>query len=302
MPAKSTKTRSRVQPWAQRLLSWCRGPGLIAAVAIDAFAGSYGHMLDLSQKHGQPGWHAYSNAALADTLCIIGAEWYRREKRRRKDGAGSKLRIVYPAFIFINGVLASIYGNWETARGTQTNHLFAVWPSYVLLIILGLIEMGGNREESAEDAGTSGQRARRSGNPERGNREPGTGNPGTSDGNPAGTGTGNPREQKPGTDERAGGAGPDRTAPPASGKPEAIIPEGYVITAGPHTIEGEARAARAAAAAFLAANGRRPRADELGKTCCRRKSWAGPQLRRLEDVPDSVLLAEAQQESAASSR
>jgi hypothetical protein len=302
MPAKSTKTRSRVQPWAQRILNWCRGPVLIAGVAIDAFAGSYGHMLDLSGRYGQLGWHAYSNAALADTLCIIGAEWYRREKRRHQDHPESKRRIAYPAFIFINGVLASIYGNWETAHGAIVNHLFAVWPSYVLLIILGLIEMDGNREEAVVPAGTRGQREQRTGNPEHGSPGTGTGNPGTSDGNPMGTGTGNQPGGKPGTDERAGGAGLDRTAPPAPGKPEAIIPEGYVITAGPHTIEDEARAARAAVGAFLAANGKRPRADELGKMCCRRKSWAGPQLNRLRDVPDDVLLAEIQQEGAANSR
>jgi hypothetical protein len=293
MTAKATKTRSRAQPWAQRILSWCRGPILIAGVAIDAFAGSYGHMLDLSGRYGQLGWHAYSNAALADTLCIIGAEWYRREKRRYQECPGSKRRIGYPAFIFINGVLASIYGNWETAYGPVVNHLFAVWPSYVLLIILGLIEMDGNREEMAVPAGTRSQRDLRPGNPEHANPGTRTGNPGTRAGNPAGTGTGNPRGEKPGTDERAGGAGPDRTAPPAPAEPAAVIPPALAIS-GLHEAAVERELVRRAIEAFRAANGRWPTAVELGKTCHRRKAWVLPHLRAISaeaDGDDSSLKA-----------
>jgi hypothetical protein len=307
MPAKKTTAKQATAKqwlpgWVRRVPVWLDEYLLVIVVAVITFFGSYNHLTELAQKHGQHGWEIKLSAGCFDLMAIFFTREMQRDERINRERrliSAPLVALLFYIALTLAANIATIPPGPKTVSELIWDGVFAAIEPVSCGIVVAFIHRRAVWRR--RQMGTGDAPGAAAGNPRAEVPGTGTGNPGSGDGNPAGTGTGNPREQKPGTDERAGGAGPDRTAPPASGKPEAIIPEGYVITAGPHTIEGEARAARAAATAFLAANGRRPRADELGKTCCRRKSWAGPQLRRLEDVPDSVLLAEAQRESAVSS-
>jgi hypothetical protein len=280
MTAKKTiptvKRRNRALGWLNRALTWARGPGLMFAVAGDAFGGSYGHIDELLNRWGQKGWHGYTSAGLVDTLCVVGMEYYRKDKRTRAERHGLGKLISYPAFLFVSGVAVSMFGNWATASGPLVNHLAAAWPSYVLLLILGLAEWDKSRTAEIKartpDSDPAGlpSRTRRT-------RTPDSDQSGS--GNPVGPG------ENPGVgDDRT----PDKPLPsPVPPRPEVIIPAGFKIPPGPLSADQEMGYVRRAVAALIDANpalGRRPRLEEIARTCGRRKADLAARVRQLADA------------------
>jgi hypothetical protein len=301
--SKSTSGRQLFGKWWRRIPVWLDEYLLVLVVAVITFFGSFNHLTELSGKHGQHGLEIKLSAGCFDLMAIFFTREMQRDERinrARKLISAPLVFLLFYIALTLAANIATIPPGQKTVSEWIWDAVFAAIEPVSCGIVVAFLHRRAAWRRRQMGTGTTAETV--TGNPPAKTAGTGTGNQGTGAGNPAGTGTGNQAGGKPGTDERAGGVGPDRLVPPAPGKPEAIIPEGYVITAGPHTIESEARAARAAAGAFLAVNGRRPLAKELGRTCRRRNTWAGPQLDRLRDVPDAVLLAEAQQEGAVSSR
>jgi hypothetical protein len=304
MPAKKTTATAKqwLPGWVRRIPVWLDEYLLVIVVAVITFFGSYNHLTELAQKHGQHGWEIKLSAGCFDLMAIFFTREMQRDERINRERrliSAPLVALLFYIALTLAANIATIPPGPKTVSELIWDGVFAAIEPVSCGIVVAFIHRRAvwrRRQMGTGDAPgavAGNQRAEVSGT--------GTGNPGTRDGNLAGTGTGNPRERKPGTDERAEGDGKDRTAPSAPGKPAVIIPEGFVIT-GPHTLEEEARIARAAVAAFIGANGRRPIAEELRKTCCRRKQWAASQLKQMKGDPADATGSDASKLEAVSSR
>lgn len=109
----------------------------LAIVAI-AFFGSFNHIVELAERHGQKNVEAMAIAVVVDLLCYVGAKERNRDK---KLGRQPKWGVVaYPTVVLTLGVVTTLTANLATASRGTWGHIVAAIPAAVLLLVIALLE------------------------------------------------------------------------------------------------------------------------------------------------------------------
>jgi hypothetical protein len=118
----------------------------IAAVAVDsgpvavlagiAGAGSFTHIRDTANEHGQHGPMAWAIAVCIDLTCVMAARERQRDKRTRRTTRG----ISWPALVLAGGVLLSLAANLAQAEPTMWGWLTAATPAGAFLVAVSMLE------------------------------------------------------------------------------------------------------------------------------------------------------------------
>jgi len=116
--------------------AWDNVPFLVI-VAI-AFFGSFNHIVELAERHGQKSIEAMAIAVVVDLLCYVGAKERNRDKklgREKKWGL-----VAYPTVVLTLGVVTTLTANLATASRGTWGHIVAAIPAAVLLLVIALLE------------------------------------------------------------------------------------------------------------------------------------------------------------------
>jgi hypothetical protein len=140
-----TPNRRRFAAAVRACSEWARANALMIVVAINAFAGSFGHIVALAALHGQLGWHAFTTAGCFDAISIIAAEERQRDKKIHRDRVGI---LGFPSVVLYGSIIASLLAQLATVGPAQQNAWgwnLACTPTIALLIVLTFMEPGRNR-------------------------------------------------------------------------------------------------------------------------------------------------------------
>ncbi|MGI5224746.1 DUF2637 domain-containing protein [Actinoallomurus sp. CA-142502] len=110
--------------------------GPVAVLAGIAGAGSFTHIRDTANEHGQHGPMAWAIAVCIDLTCVMAA----RERQRDKRTGRSIRRVSWPALVLTGGVLLSLAANLAQAEPTVWGWLTAATPAGAFLVAVSMLE------------------------------------------------------------------------------------------------------------------------------------------------------------------
>jgi Protein of unknown function (DUF2637) len=110
--------------------------GPVAVLAGIAGAGSFTHIRDTANEHGQHGPMAWAIAVCIDLTCVMAA---RERPRDRRTGRTTR-RVSWPALVLAGGVLLSLAANLAQAETTVWGWLTAATPCGAFLVAVSMIE------------------------------------------------------------------------------------------------------------------------------------------------------------------
>ncbi len=143
MPAKNApspvpeKKKLSAQVWEH-----VRNNAAAWVVAGIAFSGSFSHIVELCEKHGQRGWAANATAACVDLLCFMGAEERQRDKRINRQPKYGFTR--WPTVVLLGGIVLTLAANLATASKGPWGKVVAAIPAVCLLVAVSIIERRAN--------------------------------------------------------------------------------------------------------------------------------------------------------------
>src|SRR3954468_4833369 len=104
--------------------------GPVAVLAGIAGAGSFTHIRDTANEHGQHGWMAWAVAVCIDLTCVMAARERQRDRRTgRRTG-----RLSWPTIVLVGGVMLSLAANLAQADQTPWGWLTAATPAGAFLV------------------------------------------------------------------------------------------------------------------------------------------------------------------------
>jgi hypothetical protein len=110
--------------------------GPVAVLAGIAGAGSFTHIRDTANEHGQHGPMAWAIAVCIDLTCVMAA----RERQRDKRTGRTTRRVSWPALVLAGGVLLSLAANLAQAEATVWGWLTAATPAGAFLVAVSMLE------------------------------------------------------------------------------------------------------------------------------------------------------------------
>ncbi|GAA4484445.1 DUF2637 domain-containing protein [Actinoallomurus oryzae] len=110
--------------------------GPVAVLAGIAGAGSFTHIRDTANEHGQHGPMAWAIAVCIDLTCVMAA----RERQRDKRTGRTTRRVSWPALVLTGGVLLSLAANLAQAEPTVWGWLTAATPAGAFLVAVSMLE------------------------------------------------------------------------------------------------------------------------------------------------------------------
>jgi hypothetical protein len=110
--------------------------GPVAVLAGIAGAGSFTHIRDTANEHGQHGPMAWAIAVCIDLTCVMAA----RERQRDRRPGRTTRRISWPALVLAGGVLLSLAANLAQAEATVWGWLTAATPCAAFLVAVSMLE------------------------------------------------------------------------------------------------------------------------------------------------------------------
>ncbi|QXJ27001.1 DUF2637 domain-containing protein [Actinomadura graeca] len=119
-----------------------RLPGLlidsspVLVLAVIAAAGSFTHIRDTANEHGQHGWMAWAVAVCIDLTCVMAA----RERQRDKRVGRITPRLSWPTCVLIGGVLLSLAANLAQAEPVVWGWVMAATPAAAFLVAVSMLE------------------------------------------------------------------------------------------------------------------------------------------------------------------
>jgi len=110
--------------------------GPVAVLAGIAGAGSFTHIRDTANEHGQHGPMAWAIAVCIDLTCVMAA----RERQRDRRTGRTTRRVSWPALVLAGGVLLSLAANLAQAEPTVWGWLTAATPCAAFLVAVSMLE------------------------------------------------------------------------------------------------------------------------------------------------------------------
>ncbi|GLY74386.1 DUF2637 domain-containing protein [Actinoallomurus iriomotensis] len=110
--------------------------GPVVILAAIAAAGSFTHIRDTANQHGQHGWMAWAIAVCIDLTCVMAARERQRDRRTgRRTGPVS-----WPTLVLSGGVSLSLAANLAQAERTAWGWLTAATPAGAFLVAVSMLE------------------------------------------------------------------------------------------------------------------------------------------------------------------
>ncbi|GAB2823627.1 DUF2637 domain-containing protein [Actinoallomurus bryophytorum] len=122
--------------------------GPVAVLAGIAGAGSFTHIRDTANEHGQHGPMAWAIAVCIDLTCVMAA----RERQRDRRTGRTTRRVSWPALVLAGGVLLSLAANLAQAETTVWGWLTAATPAGAFLVAISMIERRSTGQRPASSS------------------------------------------------------------------------------------------------------------------------------------------------------
>jgi hypothetical protein len=110
--------------------------GPMVVLASIAAAGSFTHIRETADQHGQHGWMAWAIAVCIDLTCVMAARERQRDKRMRRSVRG----LSWPTLVLVGGILLSLAANLAQAEPTTWGWLTAGTPAGAFLVAVSMLE------------------------------------------------------------------------------------------------------------------------------------------------------------------
>jgi hypothetical protein len=130
---------------SRRLAAVAVDSGPVAVLAGIAGAGSFTHIRDTANEHGQHGPMAWAIAICIDLTCVMAA----RERQRDRRTGRTTRRISWPALVLAGGVLLSLAANLAQAEPTVWGWLTAGTPCAAFLVAVSMLERRSARRPAS---------------------------------------------------------------------------------------------------------------------------------------------------------
>jgi hypothetical protein len=122
--------------------------GPVVVLASIAAAGSFTHIRDTADQHGQHGWMAWAIAVCIDLTCVMAARERQRDRRTgRRTGSVS-----WPTLVLSGGVSLSLAANLAQAERTAWGWLTAATPAGAFLVAVSMLERRSSGSRAAHAA------------------------------------------------------------------------------------------------------------------------------------------------------
>jgi hypothetical protein len=122
--------------------------GPVVVLASIAAAGSFTHIRDTADQHGQHGWMAWAIAVCIDLTCVMAARERQRDRRTgRRTGPVS-----WPTLVLAGGVSLSLAANLAQAERTAWGWLTAATPAGAFLVAVSMLERRSSGRRPVESA------------------------------------------------------------------------------------------------------------------------------------------------------
>ena len=124
--------------------------GPVAVLAGIAGAGSFTHIRDTANEHGQHGPMAWAIAVCIDLTCVMAARERQRDKRiGRRAGP-----ISWPTLVLVGGITLSLAANLAQADPSAWGRVVAATPAGAFLVAVSMLERrsSGRRPASSPAA------------------------------------------------------------------------------------------------------------------------------------------------------
>jgi hypothetical protein len=133
-----------------RLTAIAADSGPVVVLASIAAAGSFTHIRDTADQHGQHGWMAWAIAVCIDLTCVMAARERQRDRRTGRAVRGTS----WPTVVLVGGVLLSLAANLAQAERTVWGWLTAGTPAGAFLVAVSMLERRSSARRPAADAST----------------------------------------------------------------------------------------------------------------------------------------------------
>ncbi|GAA4510760.1 DUF2637 domain-containing protein [Actinoallomurus oryzae] len=134
-----------------RLGSLLADSGPVLILAAIAAAGSFTHIRDTANQHGQHGWMAWAIAVCIDLTCVMAARERQRDRRTgRRTGPVS-----WPTLVLSGGVSLSLAANLAQAERTAWGWLTAATPAGAFLVAVSMLERRSSGRRPVPDDSAS---------------------------------------------------------------------------------------------------------------------------------------------------
>jgi hypothetical protein len=120
----------------KRLASALADSGPVVVLAAIAAAGSFTHIRDTANGHGQHGWMAWAIAVCIDLTCVMAA----RERQRDKRTGRAPRTLSWPTLVLVGGILLSLAANLAQADPTAWGWVTAATPAGAFLVAVSMLE------------------------------------------------------------------------------------------------------------------------------------------------------------------
>src|SRR3954470_6977783 len=110
--------------------------GPVVVLASIAAAGSFTHIRETANQHGQHGWMAWAVAVCIDLTCVMAARERQRDKRTERPVRG----LSWPTLVLVGGIVLSLAANLAQAEPTTWGWLTAGTPAGAFLVAVSMLE------------------------------------------------------------------------------------------------------------------------------------------------------------------
>ncbi|MDA0634092.1 DUF2637 domain-containing protein [Nonomuraea sp. MCN248] len=123
--------------------------GPVVVLAVIAAVGSFTHISDLANRHGQHGWQAWAVAVCIDLMCVMAARELQRDKRTGRHRHGL---ISWPALVLTGGIVLTLAANLATAHPSVWGWITAATPAVAFLVAVSMLERRASHRSTAHAA------------------------------------------------------------------------------------------------------------------------------------------------------
>ncbi|GLY83351.1 DUF2637 domain-containing protein [Actinoallomurus iriomotensis] len=126
-----------------RLPAVAADSGPVVVLASIAAAGSFTHIRDTADQHGQHGWMAWAVAVCIDLTCVMAARERQRDRRTGRTVRG----VTWPTVVMVGGILLSLAANLAQAERTVWGWLTAGTPAGAFLVAVSMLERRSSAQQ-----------------------------------------------------------------------------------------------------------------------------------------------------------